>query len=179
MRLASLLAAIVATFALASSVSAQEVRITAPASGATVGPNVTVSIAVTGTTLVPAASATKRDDLHVHYLLDVDPAPYLSGNTPVPAGNPNIVHSGALSNTFENVAAGAHRVNVLLGYADHTAFQPVVDPSVTFTVAAGGGAAQVPAALPRTGEGDPWGMWLILAGMAGVGIGLAVRRRHA
>ena len=35
-------------------------RITSPANGATVGPDVTVSIAVTGTTLVPAAEATRR-----------------------------------------------------------------------------------------------------------------------
>src|SRR5205085_9009594 len=127
---------------------------TAPVNGATVvGPDVTVSITVTGTTLVPAASATRKDDLHVHYMLDVDPAPYLSGATPVPQGNPDIVHSGALSNTFTGVSAGQHRVSVLLGYSDHTAFQPVVDPSVSFTVAA---QRTAPAQLPRTGDlGNP------------------------
>src|ERR1700737_3501202 len=70
-----------------------QVTITSPTNGQTVsGPDVTVTIQVSGTTLVPAASATKLEDMHVHYLLDVDPAPYLDGKTPIPTGNPNIVH---------------------------------------------------------------------------------------
>ena len=88
---------LVLPFALASTALAQQqpqVTITSPANGATVpGPDVTVTIQVTGTTLVPAANATKLEDMHVHYLLDVDPTPYLDGTTPIPAGNPAIVHA--------------------------------------------------------------------------------------
>src|SRR5205807_9117930 len=115
------------------------------------GPDVTVTIQVTGTTLVPAANATKLEDMHVHYLLDVDPAPYLDGTTPIPAGNPAIVHSGALSNTFSNVAPGPHKVTVILGLSDHRAVQPPVAPSVSFNV---GAQAAAPAQLPKTGDGS-------------------------
>src|ERR1700680_2742283 len=128
------------SFVFASPALAQpqpQVVITAPANGARVsGPDVTVTIQVTGTTLVPAANATKLEDMHVHYLLDVDPAPWLSGATPIPAGNPNIVHSGALSNTFTGVAPGAHRIAVVLGLSNHIAVQPPVAPSVSFTLGA-------------------------------------------
>src|ERR1700694_5438084 len=114
-----------------------QVVIPSPANGATVpGPDVTVTIQVTGTTLVPAASATKLEDMHVHYMLDVDPTPYLSGATAIPAGDPKIVHSAALTNTFTGVAPGAHRVSVVLGLSNHSAVQPPVAPSVSFTVGA-------------------------------------------
>src|SRR5579859_1793671 len=163
-------------FAISSTVSAQQppqVVITSPTNGQTVvGPDVTVSIQVTGTTLVPAASATKLEDMHVHYLLDVDPAPYLSGTTPIPAGNPNIVHGAALSNTFTGVAPGPHKVTVILGLSDHRAVQPPVAPSVSFTVAAAGAAA--PATLPRTGEASPPGSLLIVLGAVVALIGIAL-----
>jgi hypothetical protein len=171
-RLSSLLGVALA-FAAVSTAAAQEIRITSPANGATVaGPDVVISIAVTGTTLVPAASATRLEDLHVHYMLDTDAAPYLSGTTPVPAGNPNIVHSAALSNTFSGVAPGNHRVTVLLGYSTHAAFQPPVAPSVAFQVA---GAA--PTQLPRTGDADGLpAAWLAVAGVLGLAVGALLRR---
>jgi hypothetical protein len=174
--------AVIAALALVATASAQSVSITAPTNGAVLaGPDVTVSITVTGATLVPAANATRKEDLHVHYMLDVDATPYLSGTTPVPQGNPNIVHSGALSNTFTGVAPGAHRVVVLLGYSDHLAFQPPVAPAVSFSVgAAGAGTAQVPSALPRTGDGfDVWPWLLLGAGAFGVLAGAIVRRRYS
>src|SRR5207244_6056858 len=99
-------------FAFASTALAQQqpqVTITSPTNGASVpGPDVTVTIQVAGTTLVAAANATKLEDMHVHYFLDVDATPYLDGTTAIPAGNPAIVHSGSLSNSFTNVAPGAH-----------------------------------------------------------------------
>jgi LPXTG-motif cell wall-anchored protein len=151
-----------------------QIVITAPSDGARVaGPDVTVTIRVTGTTLVPAADAQKLEDMHVHYLLDVDPAPYLSGATPFPQGNPNIVHSGALSNTFTGVAAGAHKVAVVLGLSNHLAVQPPVDPSVSFTL---GGQVTVPAQLPRTGDASDPTLLLLAAGVAGVALGIALRR---
>jgi hypothetical protein len=140
-RLCSVLVVLGMWLAIAAPVSAQQVqvRITSPANGARVaGPDVTVNIAVTGTTLVPAASAMRLEDLHVHYLLDVDPGQYLAGTTPVAMGDPNQVHTAALSNTFTGVAPGQHRVTVLLGLSSHVATQPPVAPSVTFTVVAAG-----------------------------------------
>ncbi len=174
---------LVVPFAFASTVLAQQqpqVTITSPANGAAVtGPDVTVTIQVTGTTLVPAANATKLEDMHVHYLLDVDPAPYLSGATAIPTGNPNIVHAGALSNTFSGVAPGPHRVTVILGLSDHRAVQPPVAPSVSFTVGA-------PGQLPSTGDASTplpllpiAGLVMALLGMALIGasrLGLRHRR---
>ena len=166
---------LLASFVVATPALAQpqpQVVITAPTSGATLsGPNVTVAIQVTGTTLVPAANATQLDDLHVHYMLDVDPTPYLSSTTPIPAGNPNIVHSGALSNTFTDVAPGAHTVSVVLGYSNHVAFQPPVAPSVSFTVA----GASVPTQLPRTGDASDPSPLLLATGVVGVVLGIALR----
>ena len=158
---------LVLSLALASTALAQQQRqvsITSPANGAAVpGPDVTVTIQVTGTTLVPAANATKLEDMHVHYLLDVDPAPYLNGTTPIPTGNPAIVHAAALTTTFSGVAPGPHRVTVILGLSDHRAVQPPVAPSVSFTVAA---QAAAPAQLPRTGDGSTATTPLPIAGIA-------------
>jgi len=158
---------LVLPFALASTALAQQqpqVTMTSPTNGATVpGPDVTVTIQVTGTTLVPAANATKLEDMHVHYFLDVDATPYLDGTTPIPAGNPAIVHSGALSNTFSNVAAGPHKVTVVLGLSDHRAVQPPVAPSVSFTV---GAQVAAPAQLPKTGDGSTATTPLPIAGIA-------------
>lgn len=152
-----------------------QVTITSPVNGATVaGPDVTVTVNYTGPTLVPGPQATSKNDLHLHYLLDQDPSPYRSGTTPIPMGNPNIVHTAALSNTFSGVAPGAHRVTVIVGYSDHTAVQPPVDPSASFTVA---GQATAPAQLPRTGDlGDP-AMLFIVLGLFGVLVGTALRLR--
>jgi hypothetical protein len=151
-----------------------QVVITAPTNGGRVaGPDVTVTIQVTGTTLVPAPMATKLEDMHVHYILDIDPTPWLDGTTPIPMGNPNIVHSGALTNTFAGVAPGPHRVAVVLGLSSHVAVQPPVAPSVSFTV--GGTAVTAPAQLPRTGDaGDPTPL-AFAAGVVGIAIGIALR----
>ncbi len=166
---------VLSCFAFASAALAQsqpvQIVITSPADGATVaGPDVTVTIEVTGTTLVPAANATKLEDMHVHYMLDADPAPYLSGTTPVPMGDPKIVHSGALSNTFTGVAPGPHKVTVLLGLSSHVAVQPPVAPSASFTVA----AAAAPAQLPRTGDAGSPTMLLDIAGAVAVVLGIAL-----
>jgi LPXTG-motif cell wall-anchored protein len=166
---------------LAAPAGAQQVqvRITSPANGAVLaGPDVTVAIAVSGTTLVPAADATRLEDMHVHYLLDVDPTPYLSGETPVAMGDPNQIHTAALSNTFSDVEPGQHRVTVLLGLASHVARQPVVAPTVTFRVGGGGAQAQVPSQLPRTGDFDGVLGLLLAAGALGVVSGSFLRLRR-
>ena len=178
--LSSLAAALLWFVPIANAQPQPQVRIVSPSNGSTVsGPDVTISIQVTGTTLVPAADATKLDDMHVHYMLDVDPAPYLDGSTPIPMGNPDIVHTAALSQTFAAVAAGPHRVTVILGLSNHLAVQPPVAPAVTFNLGAAQAApAQTPARLPRTGDvADPV-PWLAAFGALGICIGLVLKRRE-
>jgi hypothetical protein len=176
--------AVLAAFTFVSTAAAQavDVRITSPAPGAAVaGPDVTITIAVTGTTLVAAAEATSVDQLHVHYMLDVDPAPYLDGTTPIPMGSPNIVHTAALSQTFMGVSPGSHRVAVVLGQANHRAVLPPVAPTVSFSVGSTGAQpAQVPGALPRTGDAESplsWAALIVLVAIGGLLVGTLLRRR--
>src|SRR5258708_5745005 len=73
------------------------VAISSPKSGDQVSAgSVKVTVSYTGPALVPAAQATKLDDYHLHYFLDEDPGPYIGTTTPIPAGNPRIIHTAAL-----------------------------------------------------------------------------------
>jgi LPXTG-motif cell wall-anchored protein len=118
--------------------------------------------------------------MHVHYLLDADPSPFIGTMTPIPMGNPNIVHTASMSQTFSGVAAGPHRVTVVLGLSNHVAVQPAVAPAVNFTVgAAGAQQVPVPAQLPRTGDADTGVTWLALVGVLGLTVGTLLRRRSA
>jgi hypothetical protein len=109
--------------------------ITAPKDGDSVsaGP-VKVTIEYTGPALVPAAEAKKLDDYHLHYFLDEDATPYIGTTTPVPTGNPEIIHSAATEVTFENVASGEHTITVLLTGNNHISVRPPVSEKVRFTV---------------------------------------------
>ena len=82
---------------------------------------------------MPAANAAKLDDYHVHYFLDESATPYLGTGVPVPAGNPRIVHSGALQVTLDNVSAGPHTVTVLMSGANHISVAPPLTAQVQFT----------------------------------------------
>jgi len=95
---------------------------------------VTVAVQYSGPPLVAAASATKLDDYHLHYFLDEDATPYIGTLVPIPAGNPRIVHTANLQNTFDNVAAGPHKVTVVLGGANHVSVAPALSATVSFTV---------------------------------------------
>jgi len=176
------ISALVASLVIAPlAAAAGTVEITSPSNGSSVsGPDVTVVVS-TDLTLVPGAQATSPEQPHLHYLLDVDPAPYLDGTTPFPLDDPNIVHSAKTSATFTNVAPGAHTLTVVVGSATHFTLQPAVAPSVSFTVATAPGA-QVPAALPNTGSaggGLPAALGVfMLAATALIG-GVALRRRMA
>jgi hypothetical protein len=94
-----------------------------------------VSVNYNGPPLVPAASATKLDDYHLHYFLDEDAAPYLGTLVPVPMGNPRIVHTAATQLTFDNVPPGSHVVTVMLSGSNHISVIPPVSDQVTFTAA--------------------------------------------
>jgi hypothetical protein len=93
---------------------------------------VQVSFDYAGPTLVAAADATKLDDYHVHYFLDVDATPYLGSLVPVPLGDPRIIHTAATQVSFENVRPGRHTVTVMLSGANHISVNPPVSDQTTF-----------------------------------------------
>jgi hypothetical protein len=110
-------------------------KITSPAAGESLsaGP-VKVTVEYTGPALVPAANAQKLDDYHLHYFLDEDATPYIGTTTPIPAGNPKIIHSAVKEVTFQDVAAGDHTVTVVLTGNNHVSVRPPVSEQMSFTV---------------------------------------------
>lgn len=93
-----------------------------------------VRVEYRGPTLVPGAESKKLDDYHLHYFLDEDAAPYLGTEVVIPSGNPKILHSAAQEVPFENVAAGAHTVTVVLTGNNHISVSPATSDRVTFTI---------------------------------------------
>jgi hypothetical protein len=112
-----------------------EISITAPAPNASVpAGDVRVSYEVKGVSLVPAAQATKLEDLHVHVLCDVDPAPYLATTTAIPVGRPDIIHTGELQAACPGMQPGQRKVTVILTGSNHVSVDPSVSSTVSFTV---------------------------------------------
>jgi hypothetical protein len=112
-----------------------QLRISFPSAGQSVpAGSVQATVNYTGPTLVAAASATKLDDYHLHYLLDEDATPYLGTSATVPAGNPRIIHTAATQVTFDNIGAGPHTLVVMLSGSNHVSVNPAVSDRVTFTV---------------------------------------------
>ncbi len=110
-------------------------HVTSPAPGSVVpAGSVNVSVDYAGPALVPGAQATALTDYHLHYLLDTDAAPYIGSGLPLPSGRPDILHSAATTVTFENVAAGAHTVTIVMGGSNHVAVDPPVVDQVSFMV---------------------------------------------
>lgn len=115
------------------------ITITSPKEGETVNAgDVTVAYDVKGVLLVPAASAQKPEDYHVHILLDVDPATYLGKDVAVPAGSANpdparIVHTAAYNVTLKDVKSGSHSVTVFMTLSTHISVKPPVSATVRFT----------------------------------------------
>lgn len=119
----------------AGTASAQEnrVRITSPADGSTVdGPDVTVTLDVSGVTIVPAGDTTSGTGHH-HLYLDADLTP---ADEPVPSVPGSIVHmgDGSASYTFQGVEAGEHRLIAVVADGVHVPLQPWVVDTVSFTV---------------------------------------------
>jgi hypothetical protein len=111
------------------------IKITVPAANASVpAGDLRVAYDLTNITTVPAAEAKKVDDLHLHVLLDVDPAAYLGTTTFIPLGNPSIIHTAAKEVTFKDVKAGSHKVTVILTGANHISTKPPISDTVTFNV---------------------------------------------
>ena len=134
-RLIYLVASMTILAIVPSAAFAADVKITSPADGArTKGSDVMVTIQFSDVTLVPPSKATRREDLHVIYTLDVDTKAFLDGTTTKLGSGPNRLHRGGTSVTFKDVGPGPHTVQVILVYSDHTPVKPLVAPSVKFVV---------------------------------------------
>src|SRR5438034_11094472 len=99
------------------------ITITSPKNGDTVpAGNVIVNWEVSDVTLVPAASAQKPEDYHVHLAVDLDATQGGGKDTVVPAGdaNPNptrLINSAAKTFKFHNVAPGEHTQVTMMSLA--------------------------------------------------------------
>ncbi len=105
-----------------------------PAGGSIPAGSLMVTLDYTGPNLVPVASATELNQYHVHYFLDVDPTPYIGTTTPIPTGNPHVIHTAETQVMFDNVAPGTHQLAVVLTGSNHISVNPPVAQQITFTV---------------------------------------------
>jgi Domain of unknown function (DUF4399) len=122
-----------ATMHAATMATDRSVRITSPSEGDTVqGPNVSVSVAASGFTVVAAGDSTPNSG-HLHLFLDRDLS---APGAPIPVEPGFIMHlgTGATDYTIENVAPGEHRLIVAVGDAVHIPLQPWVVDTVNFVV---------------------------------------------
>jgi hypothetical protein len=110
-------------------------RIAEPGAGQVIPPgSVPVSVRYNGPPLVPAASATKLDDYHLHYFLDESATPYLGTLVAVPMDSPRIIHSSGKQVQFENVSVGSHMVTVMLTGSNHVSVTPPLSDVIAFSV---------------------------------------------
>ena len=152
------------------------VTLSATATGRTV--TVSVSPAVN---LKPAKDA-DADSFHLHYFVDTDPATVLQPGQQVPPATAQIIHSAATTQEFKDLAAGSHRVWVVLGDVGHIPCNPLVVDDVALTIAA------APSAAPATGTGASatgdggvirLAAGLVLAGAIAAAAGLTLRNPRA
>lgn len=109
------------------------VTIVEPANSADVmGTTVNVRLTVDGFPIVVAGDMTPGTGHH-HLFLDADVTPL---GEPIPTVPGSIVHMGDASSTFtfENVAAGQHRLIAVVADGAHVPLQPLVADTVVFTV---------------------------------------------
>lgn len=104
------------------------------------GEAVKVSVVVAGATIVAAKDDKSNKDGtagHLHVFVNKDP-PEVSpgGGTPIPSGDPAIIHTTSTSIEIppELLKVGENTLWVMLGFADHTPFEPPVLDKVVVTV---------------------------------------------
>ncbi len=162
--------------ALAACPAGESISVNAPSASAPTS----VTVAVTPPLNLKAAKENDPASYHLHYFVDIDPATTVQAGQPVPAGNPRIIHSAAITQDVGPLATGRHIVWVVLGDVGHTVCNPIVQGSVSFDVGA--------AALPASGTGGPAAHggtnWpLVAAAMLALGgvvlVRAAVRRSRA
>lgn len=118
------------------------IQISGPANGSTVSNPVQMHVTSSGVTIKPA-TAGDPNAAHYHYFIDRNPSTVLQQGQPIPAGQPDIIHTDDANLTLPTLPAGQHTVWVVLAHTDHTPYNPNVQAQVSFTVS---GAAATPAA---------------------------------
>jgi hypothetical protein len=94
------------------------------------GDPVTVSVTVTGVTLVTADGDTSGKSGHLHFFVDKAPTP---AGQPIPK-EPGITHTAKTTLTIPDLSPGDHVIWVVLGNGAHLPFDPPVEDKVTVTV---------------------------------------------
>lgn len=102
------------------------------------GPSVDASAPATAAAGTPVKVTSEVEDLqivrggqHLHLLVDKElPAP----GTPIPQGDPSIIHTPDLSTDVANLTPGEHVIWVVVGDAAHVPLDPPVADRVTVTV---------------------------------------------
>ncbi|MGH7720813.1 MAG: DUF4399 domain-containing protein [Gemmatimonadaceae bacterium] len=110
-------------------------RITAPADGDTVGPNVTIALAADQVIVEPGTGVRVAGRGHHHLVVDVPPP---EGDSVIGRGA-GVVHlgDGSSVHTLTGLAPGVHRVIAILGYGDHVPIEHAGSDTVVFVVRAG------------------------------------------
>jgi hypothetical protein len=107
----------------------------------------TVTVSVSPALNLKPAKDGDADSFHLHYFVDTDPATVLQPGQQVPPATAQIIHSAATTQEFKDLAAGPHRVWVVLGDVGHIPCSPLVVDDVAFSI------ASAPSAVPATGTG--------------------------
>jgi len=116
----------------ASSAPAAAVTILSPRSGDTTDASLTVRLAVSGATVVPADGSHMDGQGHHHLFVDVDPTP---SDSVIPKRE-GVYHigTGADSLRLERLAPGPHRLIAVFAYGDHVPMTSVKPDTVNFVV---------------------------------------------
>jgi hypothetical protein len=107
--------------------------ISSPPDNAVIGRRVTLTWMGGGAEIVPATGARRHEEAHYHIFIDEEPV--LEEGHAIPTGVDNIIHTADSHYELSGLPPGEHTVTVVLGYRDHTPWQPEVMDSVRFTVA--------------------------------------------
>lgn len=131
----------------------------------------TLTVTLTPPQNIKAASTADPQSLHLHYF--VDSLPTAAGSV-VPAGNPQIVHSGSLTQDVGPLTSGTHTVTVVVGQLNHTACE--ARGSATFIVGQAAGALVAPKS-GNAGLAGASGSALVVVLLVGVAIAVVVAAR--
>jgi hypothetical protein len=117
---------------------ARRVTILTPADGDTVGPEVRVTLGVTGLTIEPANNAHEDGKGHHHLLLDTTLVALDAAIPPTSQATAakQFVHlgTGAAEHTFSGLAPGPHRIIAVVAYGDHVPMAGTMTDTVNIVV---------------------------------------------